>query len=160
LLFKLQKIQATIAKGSDGVNNSFFVMAVFLLNVNTEIEFEHRTNFKNRISNDLLIAVAKSLQIIMKKAVCCICIHFLALRKGQQRRMTHFNLEKMWLFKVMILWLISNKKGQKKNKLQRMKTWFIIFQGNKEYFLKNPSNFEPQYGGWCALQWALMKKCL
>jgi peroxiredoxin len=31
-----------IAKGSDGVNNSFFaVPAVFLLNVNTEIEFEH-----------------------------------------------------------------------------------------------------------------------
>jgi hypothetical protein len=41
LLFKLKKI-IIIAKGSDGVNNSFFaVPAVFLLNVNTEIEFEH-----------------------------------------------------------------------------------------------------------------------
>jgi hypothetical protein len=109
----------------------------------------------------LLIAVAKSLQIIiMKKAVCCICIALSGFAQRPATRMTHFNLEKMWLFKVMILWLISNKKGQKKNKLQRMKTWFIIFQGNKEYFLKNPSNFEPQYGGWCALQWALMKKCL
>jgi hypothetical protein len=44
------------------VNNSFFALPVFLLNVNTEIEFEHiAPNFKNRISNDLLIAVAKSL---------------------------------------------------------------------------------------------------
>jgi hypothetical protein len=57
LLFKLQNYKAIIAKGSDGVNNSFFV-PVFLLNVNTEIEFEHiAPNFKNRISNDLLIAV-------------------------------------------------------------------------------------------------------
>jgi hypothetical protein len=35
---------------------------VFILNVNAEIEFEHiAPNFKNRISNDLLTAVAKSL---------------------------------------------------------------------------------------------------
>jgi hypothetical protein len=57
-----ENYKATIAKGSDGVNNSFFALPVFLLNVNTEIEFEHiAPNFKNRISNDLLIAVAKSL---------------------------------------------------------------------------------------------------
>ncbi len=53
----------TITKGSEGVNSSFLpVPAVFILNTNAEIEFEHITpNFKNRISNDLLIAVAKSL---------------------------------------------------------------------------------------------------
>ena len=58
-----ENYKATIAKGSDGVNNSFLpVPAVFILNVNAEIEFEHiAPNFKNRISNDLLIAVAKSL---------------------------------------------------------------------------------------------------
>ena len=58
-----ENYKATIAKGSDGLNNSFLpVPVVFLLNVNTEIEFEHiAPNFKNRISNDLLIAVAKSL---------------------------------------------------------------------------------------------------
>ncbi|MFV8366803.1 peroxiredoxin-like family protein [Flavobacterium sp. XS1P27] len=58
-----ENYKATIAKGSDGMNNSFLpVPAVFILNVNAEIEFEHiAPNFKNRISNDLLIAVAKSL---------------------------------------------------------------------------------------------------
>ncbi|RBN49592.1 peroxiredoxin-like family protein [Flavobacterium psychrolimnae] len=58
-----ENYKATIAKGSDGMNNSFLpVPAVFILNVNAEIEFEHISpNFKNRISNDLLITVAKSL---------------------------------------------------------------------------------------------------
>ncbi|RKS89715.1 peroxiredoxin [Flavobacterium limicola] len=53
-----------ITKGSDGMNTSFLpVPAVFILNTNGEIEFEHITpNFKNRISNDLLVAVAKSLK--------------------------------------------------------------------------------------------------
>lgn len=55
--------KSIITKGSEGVNNSFLpVPSVFILNVNAEIEFEHiAPNFKNRISNDLLIAVAKSL---------------------------------------------------------------------------------------------------
>jgi hypothetical protein len=57
-----ENYKATIAKGSDGVNNSFFRTGSVSFNVNTEIEFEHiAPNFKNRISNDLLIAVAKSL---------------------------------------------------------------------------------------------------
>jgi len=58
-----ENYKATITKGSEGVNSSFLpVPAVFILNTNAEIEFEHITpNYKNRISNDLLIAVAKSL---------------------------------------------------------------------------------------------------
>jgi peroxiredoxin len=58
-----ENYKTAIAKGSDGINNSFLpVPALFILNTNTEIEFEHITpNYKNRISNDLLIAVAKSL---------------------------------------------------------------------------------------------------
>lgn len=52
-----------VIKGSEGANNSFLpVPSVFILNTNAEIEFEYITpNFKNRISNDLLIAAAKSL---------------------------------------------------------------------------------------------------
>jgi peroxiredoxin len=52
-----------ISKGSAGVNSSFLpVPAVFIVNLSGEIEFEHITpNYKNRISNDLLITVAKSL---------------------------------------------------------------------------------------------------
>lgn len=58
-----ENYKATITKGSEGVNSSFLpVPAVFILNTNAEIEFEYITpNYKNRISNDLLIAVAKSL---------------------------------------------------------------------------------------------------
>ena len=58
-----ENYKSTITKGSEGVNSSFLpVPTVFILNVNGEIEFEYITpNFKNRISNDLLIAVAKSL---------------------------------------------------------------------------------------------------
>ena len=58
-----ENYKAILNKGSEGVNSSFLpVPAVFILNVNAEIEFEYITpNFKNRISNDLLIAVAKSL---------------------------------------------------------------------------------------------------
>jgi len=28
--------------------------------------------------------------------------------------------------------------------------YYFSIPVNKEYFLKNPSKFEPQYGGWCA----------
>lgn len=58
-----ENYKATITKGSEGVNSSFLpVPAVFILNTNAEIEFEYITpNYQNRISNDLLIAVAKSL---------------------------------------------------------------------------------------------------
>ncbi|MDO8317377.1 MAG: peroxiredoxin-like family protein [Flavobacterium sp.] len=59
-----ENYKSIITKGSDGMNTSFLpVPAVFILNTNAEIEFEHITpNFKNRISNDLLVAVAKSLK--------------------------------------------------------------------------------------------------
>lgn len=59
-----ENYKSIITKGSDGVNTSFLpVPALFILNINAEIEFEHITpNFKNRISNNLLIAVAKSLK--------------------------------------------------------------------------------------------------
>lgn len=53
-----------INKGSNGLNTSFLpVPSVFVLNLSGEIQFEHITpNFKERITNDLLIAVAKSLK--------------------------------------------------------------------------------------------------
>lgn len=53
-----------ISKGSDGVNNKFLpVPSVFIVNLDDEIEFEHITpDYKHRISNDLLVAAAKSLK--------------------------------------------------------------------------------------------------
>lgn len=29
-------------------------------------------------------------------------------------------------------------------------TYYFASQNNKEIFIKNPQNYEPQYGGWCA----------
>ncbi|MEO8254710.1 MAG: peroxiredoxin-like family protein [Flavobacterium sp.] len=59
-----ENYKPTITKGSDGVNVDFLpVPSVFIVNVASEIEFEHITpDFKHRISNELLIAAAKSLQ--------------------------------------------------------------------------------------------------
>jgi YHS domain-containing protein len=60
--------------------------------------------------------------------------------------MTHFNLEKMWLFKVMILWLISNKekplRQERNSATYEGVVYYFSMPGNKEY-LKNPSKFEP-----------------
>lgn len=53
-----------ITKGSEGINTTFLpVPAVFFVGTNGLIQFEHITpDFKNRISVELLIAVAKSLK--------------------------------------------------------------------------------------------------
>ncbi|WP_158729229.1 peroxiredoxin-like family protein [Flavobacterium sp. I-STPA6A] len=55
---------STISKGSNGGNTVFLpVPSVFIVNQDAEIEFEYITpNFKNRISNQLLLAAAKSLK--------------------------------------------------------------------------------------------------
>ena len=52
-----------VTQGSHGVNTNFLpVPSVFIVNVASEIEFEHITpDFKHRISNELLVAGAKSL---------------------------------------------------------------------------------------------------
>lgn len=53
-----------ITKGSEGVNTTFLpVPAVFFVGTNGLIQFEHITpDFKNRISTELLVAVAKALK--------------------------------------------------------------------------------------------------
>ena len=53
-----------ITKGSEGVNTTFLpVPAVFFVGTNELIQFEHITpDYKNRITPELLLAVAKSLQ--------------------------------------------------------------------------------------------------
>lgn len=53
-----------LIKGSEGVNTNFLpVPSVFIVNLNSEIEFEYITpDYKHRISNELLVAVAQSLK--------------------------------------------------------------------------------------------------
>lgn len=56
--------QSIIKKGSEGINAVFLpVPSVFIVNSNKEIEFEYISpDFKHRISNTLLVAVAQSLK--------------------------------------------------------------------------------------------------
>ncbi|TDD95559.1 peroxiredoxin-like family protein [Flavobacterium cellulosilyticum] len=56
--------ESMLSKSSDGLNKSFLpVPTVFILNENGEIQFEHITpDYKHRITTELLIAAAKSLQ--------------------------------------------------------------------------------------------------
>lgn len=58
-----EKYKTILAKGSDGLNSDFLpIPSVFILNLEGVIDFEHITpDYKHRISNDLLIAAAKSL---------------------------------------------------------------------------------------------------
>lgn len=53
-----------LSKGSDGINSSLLpVPSVFIVTLNSEIEFEHiAPDYKHRISNELLVAAAKSLK--------------------------------------------------------------------------------------------------
>ncbi len=54
-----------VTEGSDGANTSLFlpIPSVFIIDAAGAIQFEHITpDYKNRISNDLLIAAAKSLK--------------------------------------------------------------------------------------------------
>lgn len=55
--------ESMLSKSSDGFNTSFLpVPAVFILNEKGEIQFEHITpDYKNRISDELLLAAAMSL---------------------------------------------------------------------------------------------------
>lgn len=57
--------KSIITEGSDGANTALFlpVPSVFITDVTGVIQFEHITpDYKHRISNDLLIAAAKSLK--------------------------------------------------------------------------------------------------
>lgn len=59
-----ENYKSMLAKSSDGINSGFLpVPSVFLVNLDNEIQFEFVTpDYKHRITNDLLIAAAKSLK--------------------------------------------------------------------------------------------------
>ncbi|MBC7845095.1 MAG: AhpC/TSA family protein [Flavobacterium sp.] len=59
-----ENYKTIISNGSDGVNTSFLpVPSVFIIGVDGAIQFEHITpDYKNRITNELLLATAKVLK--------------------------------------------------------------------------------------------------
>jgi YHS domain-containing protein len=93
----------------------------------------------------------------MKKLVVLVLVLIsgISFAQNDAKRISHYNLEN----KVAILgydpvgYFIQGKaiKGKKEiSASYQGVTYQFSSNGNKETFLKNPSKYEPQYGGWCA----------
>jgi YHS domain-containing protein len=73
----------------------------------------------------------------------------------ESKRMTHFNLEKNVAIQGYdpVAYFKQGKAVKGKKEITASHegvVYHFSMPVNKEYFLKNPSKFEPQYGGWCA----------
>jgi hypothetical protein len=75
--------------------------------------------------------------------------------QNQTERIKHFNLEDGLAISGYdpVSYFTTNgpKLGDKKIAVRHQgATYYFSSQNNKELFLKSPSKYEPQYGGWCA----------
>jgi YHS domain-containing protein len=71
------------------------------------------------------------------------------------KRVTEFNLEKKVAIQGFDPVAYFTQKKAVKGKPQITSTYenviyYFSSQANKDIFIKNPSGYEPQYGGWCA----------
>jgi len=71
------------------------------------------------------------------------------------KRVTDFNLEKKVAIQGYdpVAYFVQKKAVKGKSTLASTYDGVVYYfssQANKDLFLKNPSNYEPQYGGWCA----------
>lgn len=71
------------------------------------------------------------------------------------KRLTHFNLEKNVAIQGYdpVAYFKQGKAVKGKKEITASHegvVYYFSMPVNKEYFLKSPSKFEPQYGGWCA----------
>jgi len=94
---------------------------------------------------------------IVKKTLLLLIIGFASqiFAQTNSQRTKHFNLENGLAIQGYdpISYFSLNKavKGEKKFSIKHNGvTYYFSSQSNKEMFVKNPSKFEPQYGGWCA----------
>ena len=93
----------------------------------------------------------------MKKVlfVLTVLFAFSGFAQNDSKRMDHFNLEKNVAIQGYdpVAYFKQGKavKGKKEiTALHEGVVYYFSMPVNKDYFLKNPSKFEPQYGGWCA----------
>ncbi|RTZ02795.1 YHS domain protein [Flavobacterium sp. RSP49] len=93
----------------------------------------------------------------MKKPlfVLTILFAFSGFAQNDSKRMDNFNLEKNLIIQGYdpVAYFKQGKavKGKKEiTALHEGVVYYFSMPVNKDYFLKNPSKFEPQYGGWCA----------
>ncbi|WNM20079.1 YHS domain-containing (seleno)protein [Flavobacterium capsici] len=94
----------------------------------------------------------------MKKYVILFVLGIISLNSFSQsstKRIAEFNLEnKVALQGYDPVAYFTVKKAVKGKKEIAVSyegvTYYFSNQSNKDAFLKNPANYEPQYGGWCA----------
>ncbi|MFV8393954.1 YHS domain-containing (seleno)protein [Flavobacterium sp. LB2P6] len=93
----------------------------------------------------------------MKKLLFILIIlsAFSGFSQKDNKRVAHFNLEKNIAIQGYdpVAYFKQGKAVKGKKEITASYegvVYYFSMPVNKEYFLKNPSKFEPQYGGWCA----------
>ena len=92
----------------------------------------------------------------MNKTILIVLFVFITVTcLAQNSRATHFNLEKKVAIQGYDPVAYFTQKKAVKGKAAIASTnegviYYFSSQANKEAFSKNPSGYEPQYGGWCA----------
>ncbi len=92
----------------------------------------------------------------MNKQILIVLIAFISVTAfGQTAKATNFNLENKVAIQGYdpVAYFTQKKAVKGKAALASSYegvTYYFSSQANKEAFLKNPSGYEPQYGGWCA----------
>jgi YHS domain-containing protein len=94
----------------------------------------------------------------MKKHILILFISFIGLSISAQtelKRTKEYNLENKVALQGYdpVAYFIQKKALKGKATLTTTYEGVVYYfstQGNKEFFAKNPSQYEPQFGGWCA----------
>jgi YHS domain-containing protein len=93
----------------------------------------------------------------MKKLLFVLSVLFTLSGFAQKysKQMTHFNLENNVAIQGYdpVAYFKQGKAVKGKKEIAASHegvVYYFSMSVNKDYFLKNPSKFEPQFGGWCA----------
>ena len=93
----------------------------------------------------------------MKKLLFILIVlsSFSSFSQKDNKRIFHFNLEKNLAIQGYdpVAYFKQGRAVKGKKEIAASYegvVYYFSMPVNKEYFLKNPSKFEPQYGGWCA----------
>jgi YHS domain-containing protein len=99
-----------------------------------------------------------SFKLVSKRKIIYLLISFISLTtfaQNETKRITHFNLERRLGIQGYdpVAYFKQGKAVKGKKELTATYEGVIYnfsMPVNREYFLKNPSGYEPQFGGWCA----------
>jgi YHS domain-containing protein len=99
-----------------------------------------------------------SFKLVSNRQILYLLISFISLTtfaQNETKRITHFNLERRLGIQGYdpVAYFKQGKAVKGKKELTATYEGVIYnfsMPVNREYFLKNPSGYEPQFGGWCA----------